>query len=303
MTKLTLPLMGGLGNQLFQLQAALSLYDGEIELLGNIGNPRLTDGIPDVCHSHLPDRVSFRSKPGNIFIQKVYSLVLRISLNYQHCRILRFFVIVASSLVFSVYLLRPVRVKASRGLGYSDLNRLKGNIVLVGYFQSYRWESTELTGLFRNSVSRTFNQLKIESETKTICVLHIRLTDYLAEKNFGVLTTAYYEKALDVLTSQLNLDEIWLFSDDLPQAEKIIPKKYQALTRAIDHSHLKPIEILQAMTLGDAYVIANSTFSWWAAKLSNARIVVAPKPWFVNTQDPSELTPESWIQLQRMSME
>ena len=56
---------------------------------------------------------------------------------------------------------------------------------------------------------------------------------------------------------------------------------------------------LQAMRLGCAYVIANSTFSWWAAYLSlNPSVeVVAPSPWFMVMEDPKELIPPNWEQI------
>ena len=53
------------------------------------------------------------------------------------------------------------------------------------------------------------------------------------------------------------------------------------------------------MRLGRGYVIANSTFSWWAAYLSlNPGVeVVVPSPWFMGMEDPGELIPPNWKQL------
>jgi hypothetical protein len=51
------------------------------------------------------------------------------------------------------------------------------------------------------------------------------------------------------------------------------------------------------MKYGSAYVIANSSFGWWAAYLKkdkNAR-VFAPSPWFANLPEPCDLFPPEWI--------
>ena len=141
--------------------------------------------------------------------------------------------------------------------------------------------------------------LKIESESKSICILHIRLTDYLQESSFGLLDTQYYEDALDLVFANHHIDEIWLFSDDLALAETILPIKYRERVRKIDDSGLLPIEVLVGMSMGDAYVIANSTFSWWAARFSRAKMIVAPMPWFQESKSPTDLIPVEWCQLKR----
>ena len=66
--------------------------------------------------------------------------------------------------------------------------------------------------------------------------------------------------------------------------------------RWIDSVDDSVVATLQAMRLGRGYVIANSTFSWWAAYLSlNPGVeVVAPSPWFMGMEDPKELIPPNW---------
>jgi hypothetical protein len=50
------------------------------------------------------------------------------------------------------------------------------------------------------------------------------------------------------------------------------------------------------MSLASANVIANSTFSWWAAALNqNKGFVVAPDKWFRGLEDPKDLIPPDWI--------
>lgn len=292
--------MGGLGNQLFQLQAALAVFDGDIELMGNIGNPRTSKGIPDVCHGTLPSRVIYKDATPNKLLHKVHSIALRTFLTPTSSKAERLLVKYSSSIVFSIYLKKIVRVVASTDLGFCPLEKIKGNTLLVGYFQSFQWESEELTSLFSKIKASYLNDLKSVADTKSICILHIRLTDYLKEKSFGLLDSTYYETALDILSNQTTIDEIWMFSDDLNSAGDVVPEKYRKMVKVINDEGLLPIEVLHLMSIGSSYVIANSTFSWWAAKLSNSRQVIAPVPWFVGAKEPSQLIPDQWLRLSRI---
>ena len=53
----------------------------------------------------------------------------------------------------------------------------------------------------------------------------------------------------------------------------------------------------EIMRNGSGYILSNSTFGWWAAFLSKSENtnVVAPRPWFIALEDPSQLIPTTWM--------
>jgi hypothetical protein len=55
------------------------------------------------------------------------------------------------------------------------------------------------------------------------------------------------------------------------------------------------------MSFCSAHIIANSSFSWWGAWLSNSENVIAPSDWFKGSNnehlDTSDLIPETWTLL------
>ena len=55
-------------------------------------------------------------------------------------------------------------------------------------------------------------------------------------------------------------------------------------------------ETLQTMRLCHGYVIGNSSFSWWGAKLSFQENppVISPSKWFLGQPDPAGLIPDDW---------
>ena len=58
-------------------------------------------------------------------------------------------------------------------------------------------------------------------------------------------------------------------------------------------------ESLMLMSKGAAIVIANSSYSWWAAKLSsNGCIIIAPSKWYQGMKDPLDLIPEDWTKIE-----
>ena len=127
-------------------------------------------------------------------------------------------------------------------------------------------------------------------------IVHVRLGDYKLESNFGILDTQYYSSAIDSAMGDATIKEIWLFSDETDLALTRIPQKYLPITKVLNLNDFSPAEVLEVMRFGYAYVIANSTFSWWGAFLAykeNAR-VIAPSRWFRNMAEPLDLIPDTW---------
>lgn len=56
---------------------------------------------------------------------------------------------------------------------------------------------------------------------------------------------------------------------------------------------------MQLMSLCKHHVIANSSFSWWGAWLNAnpEKTVIAPKNWFRNGNNDSDLIPDEWIRI------
>ena len=89
---------------------------------------------------------------------------------------------------------------------------------------------------------------------------------------------------------------IWLFSNEPEEALGLLPETSHKQIRIIPDSGWTPAETLELMRHCHAYVIANSTFSWWGAYLSynQKSLRVGPNPWFKGEASPKDIIPESW---------
>lgn len=127
-------------------------------------------------------------------------------------------------------------------------------------------------------------------------LVHVRLGDYQLEKQFGILSPEYYKAAIEYSWQRSEFNKIWLFSDQPKDAIHFVPQQYRGKTRLIEGEGLDSAETLQIMSLCHGYVIANSSFSWWAASLSDFKdpIVIGPKPWFKALPEPNNLMPPHW---------
>ncbi len=66
------------------------------------------------------------------------------------------------------------------------------------------------------------------------------------------------------------------------------------------NSDISVAETLIIMSTCKHFVLANSSFSWWGAWLSNnpSKLVICPKQWFGDsTIDTSDLIPPEWIRI------
>lgn len=301
-----LHLTGGLGNQLFQWSALLSMSIDKRPIIDVVnGLPRNTpNGKPDLLSFNLPVETDISQKEMMALTRKFVGYSLRSHVTPKNLEKIPLFlclVRMVTSLLVSCHYRRFVSVRVSTDLGYDrDFKVGRGNNYLIGYFQSEVWPkkilSTSLDHLRVLQKSNLVDKYKELSKWEQPLVVHMRLGDYLDEESFGIPNEEYYRTAINKLVGLNNYNKIWLFSDEPDKALSRLPRELPLEVRIIGTTGLTSAETLEVMRWGSGYIIANSTFSWWGAYLSHSinPKVIFPKPWFRSLQNPALLTPSNW---------
>lgn len=301
-------LTGGLGNQLFQYSFLLSRAKQNNFLVTHWGKPRLNNlGDPEIASFTLDSQCS-------LIQPKVDSLIVRKSIGYSlrsgyspkkwESRTVQYLIQVLVSIQVSLGLRRLIIAKAHKALGYAAIKGSRLTHMNIGYYQSYKWaDDPKVFSKLMNLKlinSRKIHDLQVESKKKKPVVVHFRFGDYLAEEDFGIPSMNYYKEAVALINQESSAPRLfWVFSDDIIKAKEISKEIGIEDPRCFTSDEFSPSETLEVMRLGTDFIIANSTFSWWAAFLRHERdgIVVAPTPWFKGMDSPQELIPPDWIQL------
>jgi hypothetical protein len=115
---------------------------------------------------------------------------------------------------------------------------------------------------------------KVGIEPIDMVAVHIRRGDYVGHPLYVDLTlTDYYDKAMKEFIDA----DFLVFSDDIKWA-----KEYFADRDDVEFCEEEdPVKALNLMAGCKGVIMANSTFSWWAGRLSTGK-VIAPKQWFKN---------------------
>ena len=180
---------------------------------------------------------------------------------------------------------------------------------LEGYWQSelYFNEIREtLLKDFEVEKPLTGKNLEVFEEIKGVesISLHIRRGDYVSNQQtnsfHGTCSLNYYKRALDYISGEKPDDlKIFAFSDDPQWVKENL--KTEIPIRFVDHNDADTnFEDLRLMSLCKNNIIANSSFSWWGAWLNqnSEKIVIAPQRWFNNDKvDTSDVVPNSWTKI------
>ena len=204
---------------------------------------------------------------------------------------------------FRVSTLKRERMISPKGLGFDpQLDSTPGKQFCIGYFQSYRWASnpsvfSALSNLHFSEKSAWLQEIELLAMKEKPIILHLRIGDYENEKRFGRPGNVYYEKAVHELWQTGLYKKIWIFSDSPDKARRKLPDWILGSARWISNDKDSAAMDLEAMRHGFAYVISNSTFSWWGAFLSynKGAKVIAPTPWFSAMTEPLEILPPHWV--------
>ena len=179
------------------------------------------------------------------------------------------------------------------------LNIKNMNIYLDGYWQHEEYFNGVRYSLLKildtDEVSDKYLELKSMVMSCNSVSVHVRRSDYLSLKTrlftgLHPLEASYYNNIYEMV--KLKDFTYFIFSDDIEWVKQNLPMFRNAIF--VERSYgLKDYEELLLMSKCKHNIIANSTFSWWAAWLNQNpdKIIFAPKDWYADR----DLIPHSWI--------
>lgn len=127
---------------------------------------------------------------------------------------------------------------------------------------------------------------------KTVAI-HIRRGDYVNSKFIPLAETNYYLNSLEYIRRLENNNlKLYIFSDNPQWCKENLPFldqfEYEFNIGKKDYEDMYLIS--RCMYI----IIANSTFSWWSAYLSNASLVIAPQLHMIGQTKPASY-PKGWL--------
>jgi len=193
-------------------------------------------------------------------------------------------------------------------------------VKLFGYFQSYKYSINYKESILK-FIKLTNTQELIKNKVlpclpidfSNIVSIHFRVGDYKnIQHNHPVMTAEYYEKALEQLLIDIPEKDDWYVlyffeEDDKSDIDNKINKikensKFSKMNFIpIDHNLIKDDwEEMVTMSLCRHHIIANSSFSWWGAYLNQNQEtpnVYYPSVWFgpsMHANSVKDLCPDEW---------
>jgi hypothetical protein len=289
MQYLSINIIGGLGNQLFQIFTTIDCcmqQRTKFVLPYTLGTPTR----PTYWDNFLIDLKQFTTinTEHNINIQDIFKFSPFIEPNFHYNTIL--------------------------------LNNTS-NQLLQGYFQSYKYfeqHYDDICKLFKLNEQQHINRDHYSEYFKNKCniSMHFRIGDYINKQNYHpVISYKYYENSIKTIIN--NMDKsitkrvlVFYEKNDFNQVNTII--KLLLDQSFITNTFVEFVFIntdipdwkqLLLMSNCDHNIIANSTFSWWGAYFNQNpnKAVCYPDIWFgpeLSNNNTRDLCPDTWTKIE-----
>jgi hypothetical protein len=280
-------LAGGLGNQMFQYAAArtISQHNSDRVLLdiSFFETQKLRDF--DLAHMNISSEIATECQIADLAGKtRVLDKILRkIGLSQRPLSYYR---------------------EMDRTVFDTQIYRYQDNIYLDGYWQNVDYfESirdvliSEFT--LKNGLCDIASQVAKEIIERNGVSVHVRRGDYLTKKNrniHGLCTIDYYTAAAEYLREKVGSCPYFIFTDDANWCEENLGFLGDDVSIVKGCS---AAEDLILMSLCSHNIIANSSFSWWAAWLNEnkEKIVIAPKEWVVSNSKKHKWACHDWVEI------
>ena len=133
--------------------------------------------------------------------------------------------------------------------------------------------------------------------------VHVRRGDYVSNPTttayHGVCSSQWYKNAAAQMINKVDNPTFFVFSDDYEWAKNNLNLHSPTVFIQPSPDGQECID-MHVMSLCQHNIIANSSFSWWAAWLNANpnKIVIAPQNWFVaGPKQTNDLIPAQWLRM------
>ncbi|MGH2907494.1 MAG: alpha-1,2-fucosyltransferase [Solirubrobacterales bacterium] len=187
-----------------------------------------------------------------------------------------------------------------------ELAAAQPNSFLVGYWQSEKYFAHLREPLRRELRPRHLSRparaaAKRVAASPAAVAVHVRRGDYVEDpvklRNHGICSPEYYEQAAAIVGEQVDGAEYFVFSDDPDWCRQHISLPGQTHHMS---GELAGFEDMHVMSCCRHWIVANSSFSWWAAWLGERpdSVIVAPSKWFDEMErDTRDQVPDRWLKI------
>lgn len=213
---------------------------------------------------------------------------------------------------------QPIQVIKENGFPYNNFpisEMVNKNVMISGYFQSYKYFQENYAVIYRllnidKMKDILLNNLNLTSDyLENTVSMHFRIGDYKKIQHIHPLATYdYYERALNcILSSNTHREFNILYfceDSDIEDVLSIINKlvdKFPMYNFKRGFNILEDWQQMLLMSCCHHNIIANSSFSWWSAYFNSNKdkIVCYPSVWFgkVANNDTRDLCPPDWVKI------
>lgn len=296
-------LMGGLGNQMFQYAAGLSLANEEntalkldLTFLNNSNSTHTIRKFELDC-LNIKSTIIEKREVEN-FEKKA-----RLFKNFKISKLDKF--------LFRNLLAIP-KIYSYHGPEYkSEIFENGSNCLIEGYWQNEKYFNRIRKHIINEFTFKQFiidKNLALVQEMKSCnsISLHVRRGDYITNKDanqfHGTCSLQYYSTAIQYILAKVENPFFYIFSDDTEWVRKNLYLDEIQHKIIEGNSGEKSYNDMYLMSNCNHNIIANSSFSWWAAWLNNFnyKIVIAPKQWYssdIQNDLAIDLIPKKWLRM------
>ena len=182
----------------------------------------------------------------------------------------------------------------------NDILRMD-NVYLSGYWQTEKYFSNTREKLLEDYSFALVNSQVSEWEdsirNKNSVSIHIRRGDYLQGELYGgICTSLYYAEGIEYIKMRVPNAKFFVFSDDVEWVKQ--QEDFKGFVIVDRNEYSSALSDMYLMSLCKHNIIANSSFSWWAAWLNRneEKIVIAPRRW-LNGKCTPDIWCKKWIRI------